>query len=244
MNADNRRLDRLRDDQGAIGNHVIDEFVAGRLSRRDFLRRGTVVGMSLPVLGAVLSACGSSSPSASPSGGSSSAPAGQAGATIRAGIITPAAAINPVTVADQGGLDMLGQTGEYLCFSDQHQKLQPQLAESWKPNGAADVWTFKLRQGVKFHTGAALTADDVVYTYQLQSDPKKGGNALSAFGGVLAPDGVKKVDDFTVEFHLIAPNGNFPFLTSSDNYNMIILPKGYDPTKWESSFIGTGPFVL
>jgi peptide/nickel transport system substrate-binding protein len=245
VNADNRRLDRARDGQGAIENHVIDEFVAGRLSRRDFLRRGTVVGISLPVLGAVLAACGSSSPSAtSPSTGSSSAPAGQAGATIKAGIITPAAAINPVTIADQGGLDMLGQTGEYLCFSDQHLKLQPRLAESWKPNSTADMWTFKIRQGVKFHDGAALTADDVVYTYQLQSDPKKGGNALSAFGGVLTPDGVKKVDDFTVEFHLAAPNGNFPYLTSSDNYNMIILPKGYDPTKWESTFIGTGPFKL
>jgi peptide/nickel transport system substrate-binding protein len=246
VNGDNRRLDRARDGQGAIENHVIDEFVAGRLSRRDFLRRGTVVGISLPVLGAVLAACGSSSPSTtSPStGSSSSAPAGATGATINVGIITPAAAINPVTIADQGGLDMLGQTGEYLCFSDQHLKLQPRLAESWKPNSTADKWTFKIRQGVKFHDGAALTADDVVYTYQLQSDPKKGGNALSAFGGVLTPDGVKKVDDFTVEFHLAAPNGNFPYLTSSDNYNMIILPKGYDPTKWESTFIGTGPFKL
>ena len=54
MNVDNRRLDRLREGQGEIANHVIDEFVAGRLSRRDFLRRGTVVGISLPVLGAVL----------------------------------------------------------------------------------------------------------------------------------------------------------------------------------------------
>ena len=53
-----------------------------------------------------------------------------------------------------------------------------------------------------------------------------------------------KTDDYTVEFHLEAPNGNFPYLTSSDNYNMIILPKGYDPAKWQSTFIGTGPFIL
>ena len=58
------------------------------------------------------------------------------------------------------------------------------------------------------------------------------------------PAGVKKVDDLTVEFHLSAPNGNFPYLTSSDNYNMIILPKGYDPAKWETTFVGTGPFKL
>jgi peptide/nickel transport system substrate-binding protein len=243
VNARHDRLDQLRAGQTEVGNHVIDEFVAGRLSRRDFLRKGALVGISAPVLGGVLAACGSSKPSAtSPS--SPTAAAGKPGATIKAGIITPAAAVNPLTVADQGGLDMLGQTGEYLCFSDQHLMLRPALATSWSSNSKADVWTFKIRQGVKFHNGAPLTADDVVYTYKLQSNPKSTSNALSALGGVLVPDGVKKVDNFTVAFHLEAPNGNFPYLTSSDNYNMIILPKGYDPAKWESSFIGTGPFVL
>jgi len=236
------RLSRLREGQGEIANHVIDEYTAGRLSRREFLRRGTVVGISLPVLGAVISACGGSTSSA-PSG-SSSQPAGAAGATIKAGIVVPTATINPLTVADQGGLDMLAQTGEYLTFSNQHLQLQPVLAESWSPNSTADVWTFKIRQGVKFHNGQTLTADDVVYTYKLQTNPKNSANALSAFGGGLTPSGVQKVDQFTVAFHLTAPNGNFPYLTSSDNYNMIIIPNGYDPGKWQSSFLGTGPFVL
>jgi peptide/nickel transport system substrate-binding protein len=243
-NIDHNRLGQLRQDQGEIANHIIDEFAAGRLSRRDFIRRGTVVGLSVPLLGSVLAACGSSSSSSATAGTSSSAAAGAPGAVIKAGIVTPTAAINPVTVADQGGLDMLAQTGEYLCISGQTLTLQPVLATSWTPNSTADVWTFKIRQGVTFHGGAALTADDVVYTYQLHTNPKGGSNALSAFAGVLGPSGVKKVDDFTVEFHLDAPNGNFPYLTSSDNYNMIIIPKGYDPAKWESSFIGTGPFVL
>jgi peptide/nickel transport system substrate-binding protein len=53
-----------------------------------------------------------------------------------------------------------------------------------------------------------------------------------------------KVDDFTVAFHLEAPNGNFPYLVSSDNYNTIIIPNNYSPAKWQSSFLGTGPFVL
>ena len=44
---------------------------------------------------------------------------------------------------------------------------------------------------------------------------------------MLKPDGVKKVDASTVAFHLEAPNGNFPYLVSSDNYNAIIVPKGY-----------------
>jgi peptide/nickel transport system substrate-binding protein len=240
---DHKRLGQLREGQGEIANHIIDEFAAGRLSRRDFIRRGTVVGISVPLLGSILAACGSSGTSSAPSGGSSSA-AGAPGAVIKAGIVTPTGAINPVTVEDQGGLDMLGQTGEYLCLSTQTLTLKPVLATSWTPNSKADVWTFKIRPGVKFHNGQALTADDVVYTYQLHTNPKGEANALSAFGGVLTPAGVKKVDDLTVEFHLSAPNGNFPYLTSSDNYNMIILPKGYDPAKWQSTFLGTGPFKL
>ena len=238
MEIRNDRLDRIRAGQSDIGNHVIDEFVAGHINRRGFLRAGALVGISAPALGAVLAACGSSP---APSTQTSSGPAG---VTIKAGIVTPAAAINPVTVADQGGLDMLAQTGEYLCLSDQTLTLKPVLATSWLPNSTFDVWTFKIRQGVKFHNGASLTADDVVYTYKLQTNPAGKGAALSAFGGVLTPAGVQKVDDFTVAFHLTAPNGNFPYLTSSDNYNMIILPNKYDPAKWESTFIGTGPFKL
>ena len=55
-----RRLGQLRQGQGEIANHIIDEFAAGRLSRRDFIRRGTVVGISVPLLGSILAACGSS----------------------------------------------------------------------------------------------------------------------------------------------------------------------------------------
>jgi peptide/nickel transport system substrate-binding protein len=242
-NIDQRRLGRLRRSQGEIANHIIDEFAAGRLSRRDFIRRATVVGITAPALGSILAACGSTASSTGSSSASASSSAnGAPGAVIKAGIVTPTATINPVTVADQGGLDMLAQTGEYLTLSGQTLNLTPVLAESWTPNATADEWTFKIRSGVKFHNGAPLTAADVVYTYKLQTDPKGKSNALSAFGGVLTPDGVTQVDDQTVSFKLAAPNGNFPYLTSSDNYNMVIIPNNYDPAKWQSSFVGTGPF--
>ena len=139
---DNKRLGQLREGQGEIANHIIDEFAAGRLSRRDFIRRGTVVGISVPLLGSILAACGSSGSSSSPSGGSSSA-AAKPGAVIKAGIVTPTAAINPVTVADQGGLDMLAQTGEYLCLSTQTLTLQPVLWRMRTMNAAVRVSFFK-----------------------------------------------------------------------------------------------------
>jgi len=240
-NIDHGRLDDLRSGRGPIQEHVIDEFLAGRLSRRDFLRRGTMLGMSMSVVGGILAACGSTGTSSS---GSSPAVTGKAGATIKAGLLVPAAAINPITIADQGGLELIGNVGEFLVFTDQQLNYHPWLATSWSPNADASVWTFKIRQGVKFNDGKPMTVDDVVYSFKTQSDPKSSANALSVFGPVLAPDGVEKVDDTTVAFHLKKPDASFLDAVSEDNYNMIIVPNGFDYGNYQKSFPGTGRFMM
>jgi peptide/nickel transport system substrate-binding protein len=233
-----RRLDGLRRGRGPVQEHVIDEFAAGRISRREFIRRGTMIGLSAPLLGGILEACGSSAPSPS-----KAAPKGKPGATIKAGIGVPAAAINPITIADQGGLQMIGQVGEWLVFADQQYNYHPWLATSWSPNSDASVWTFKIRQGVKFSDGRPMTVDDVVYSFKTQCDPKSSANALSVFGGTLVPDGVVKVDDSTVAFHLEQPDGSFVDAVSPSNYNMIIVPNGFDYADYQKSWPGTGRFI-
>jgi peptide/nickel transport system substrate-binding protein len=238
-NIDHARLDDLRRGRGPVQEHVIDEFVAGRLSRRDFLRRGSMIGLSMPLLGGILAACGGSIPGS----GSAAQPKGKAGATIKAGLYVPAAAINPITIADQGGLQLIGNVGEFLVFTDHQNNYHPWLATSWSPNHDASVWTFKIRQGVKFNDGTPMTVDDVVYSFKSQCDPKSSSNALSVFGGTLSPDGVRKVDDTTVAFHLDAPDGGFVDAVSEDNYNMIIVPKGFDFGNYQKSFPGTGRFM-
>jgi peptide/nickel transport system substrate-binding protein len=239
-NIDHGRLDDLRRGRGPAQEHVIDEFVAGRLSRREFLRRGSMIGLSMPLLGGILAACGSSGTTTS---GASPSAKGKAGATIKAGILVPAAAINPITIADQGGLELLGNVGEFLVFTDQHNTYHPWLATSWSPNADASVWTFKIRQGVKFNDGTPMTVDDVVYSFKTQCDPKSSANALSVFGGTLVPAGVVKVDSSTVAFHLQQPDGGFPDAVSNNNYNMIIVPNGYNYADYQKSFIGTGRFM-
>jgi peptide/nickel transport system substrate-binding protein len=245
-------LDQVRSRSSELENETIDEFVAGRLSRRDFLRRGSVIGISVTSMGAVLAACGNANKtvgnaSSASSGSASASGTAKKGATLRVANQVPAAAINPITIADNGGLEMLCQVGDFLIFDNTGRPgphLLPSLATSWKPNGDGSVWTFKLRQGVKFHNGQPMTADDVVYTMQQQCDPKNAANALSVFGGILSPSGVKKVDSSTVAFHLNQPIGSFPYLVSSDNYNSIIVPKGTDFAKWQKTMIGTGAFKL
>ncbi|MFZ0387453.1 MAG: ABC transporter substrate-binding protein [Solirubrobacteraceae bacterium] len=239
-------LDRVRHASGELQNHIIDELTAGHLSRRQFVKRASVAGLSATAIGAVLTACGganSSNKSSSSASGAAPASTGKKGGTMRVAQLAPVASMNPLTVSDAGGLNLLAQVGEYLTFdNDTTEKLEPMLATSWSPNSTGTEWTFKLRQGVKFHNGQTMSADDVVYTFKQISDPHNASNALSTLGGILTPDGVSKVDASTVRFKLHGPNGNFPYAVSSDNYNAIIVPAGTDYGKWQQTWIGTGAF--
>jgi peptide/nickel transport system substrate-binding protein len=230
-----RFLDRRRLEASDLENHVVDEFLAGRLDRRGLLREGARFGVAVPLIGGLL---GVADPY-----GMRQARAAQSDATIRVAAPMPSGAVDPVTVANSGGLLMLMQVGEFLAFDQPDLVLKPMLALSWKPNDDGTVWTFNLRPNVKFHNGHAFTADDVVATMDRLANPKNGSNALSAFKGVLSLGGTRKVDDLTVAFHLDAPNGNFPYIVSSDNYNAIILPADF-AGDFEKSFVGTGPFKL
>ena len=250
MDETQRRVDEVRRERSEIENHLIDEYVFGKITRRELVRRGTVVGMSLPLLSFIAAACGGDDDDGAATrhrrdghdrrGG---CPAGRHASASP--LIQPTTEPNPLLVQDEGGAGMLGSTGEYLSFSDENLELQPRIAESWEPNEDGSIWTFTIRQGVTFHNGQTLTADDVVQTFEKLINPDGGSaNALSALGGVLSPGNTEAPDDATVVFNLDAPNGNFPTLVSSANYNAIIIPADLDPADWGQTFEGTGPFKL
>ena len=231
-----KALDTVRRRIGPLENDLIDELLAGRIDRRAFLRHGSVLGLSLPLLGGVAGMMGLVAPRRALA-------QGKAGSTIKVGIATPAGAVDPVTVADDGGLTMLIQAGEFLCVTQPDLTLKPALAESWSHNDDSSVWTFKLRPNVKFISGGTMKAEDVIATIDRLADPANASNALSAFKGILSKGKAKKIDDLTVEFHLDAPYGAFPYVVSSDNYNCIILPASYKGD-YEKNWDGTGPFKL
>jgi len=225
--------------------HLVEEVRAGRLTRRQLIVRATVAGLSASSIGTLLAACGGSSSTKSTSTGASAA-AGpvKRGGTFRLGCAVPTADVDPVFLFDQGGIFTAQLAGETLCKRMADTSLQPRLATAWKQAGSAKEWEFTIRQGVKWHDGKPLTVDDVVATMKMLSDPKVGSSALSAFSGVLSPDGVRKVDDQTVHFTLDRPYVDFPYTVSDDNYNSIILPAGYKKGSFSKGGIGTGPFVL
>lgn len=245
---DVRRIDAVRRTQGPIGNHVIDEYVAGRLSRRAFVRRGTIVGLSIPTIGALIAACGGDDDEAdsdstgaggddTTAGGTDTTAAGgtpAAGGTLTIGSGTPSAAsanLDPVLVNDQNGLVILSQVGQFLTISNPDLSLTGSLATEWTPNADGSEWTFTLNPAATFNDGAPVTAADVVATIERLVNPDNNSNALSAFGtGKLSPGGTTAVDDATVLFTLDGPMGNFPYIVSSDNYNSIILPASVTDT--------------
>ncbi len=227
-------FDTIRRRAAAVENAVIDEYLAGRIGRREFLRYAAVLGFSAPLAARASRLARAAARPASPA-----AP----DATVSVGMTVPAGLIDPLIVGDTGGICLLSQCGEYLAVSDPDLRLQPALAESWQPSADGRVWTFKIRRNVRFHDGRTLSAHDVAATIDRLADPANGSIALSAFAGTLSKGGTRALDDATVEFRLDAPNGSFPYLVSSDNYNAIILARDYGGG-FERSFNGTGPFRL
>jgi peptide/nickel transport system substrate-binding protein len=227
-----------RNEATPIENNLIDELGDGEIDRSEFLRRGAMFGLSASVIGAVLGRAGTAF--ASPA----AAHAAKAGGTVRVGIATWGGSLEPYKLAEAGTLGITGIPGEFLTFSDPHLRIQPWLATSWKSNKDATVWTFQLRENVKFHNGATMTADDVVAAFKTYAG-NKSSQALSAFQGVLNADGVVKKGPHTVEFHLEAPTGSFPYLVSNTTYQTIIYPKSIPLDHWvDHGMISTGPFKL
>ena len=259
---DFRRIDSIRQTQGAVANHVIDEFVAGRLSRRALIRRGTIVGLSVPAIGALLAACGDdeeTTTSTTVAGGSPDTTTGNttapvAGGTIKAAGGAPSAAsatLDPVLVNDGAGLTLISQVGQFLVVSQSDLTLAASLATAWTPNDDASEWTFTINPAATFSDGSPVTADDVVASIERLLNPDNSSNSLSAFAtGKLSPGGVVAADAGTVVFKLNGPMGNFPYIVSSDNYNSIILPASVtDTTNFAADVISgkiatSGPWTI
>jgi len=251
------RVDSIRRRSNPVQNHVIDELQYGKLTRREFLRRGSLLGLSFPVMGVILSACGPDTAGTTTTGAvgatTTTVAGGGPSTTVSAGPVTVrvavnqlAGAIDPVLINDEARLALYGQTAQYLVFSDTELNAVPVLAESWEPNAEGDVWTFQLNPNATFHDGSPVTAEDVVATF---NGPLPEGNAGSAYGTFgFSAGNAAAIDESTVEFQLDQPNGSFPFFVSSDNYNAAILPasfwENYSEGSYEESFPGSGPWIM
>jgi len=116
---------------------------------------------------------------------------------------------------------------------------EPWLAERWRANNTATVWTFNLRQGVTFHDGKAFTAQDAVYSIQRITDPQlKSG--LVRFLAVVDVERIKAVDAHTLEIPLKEAYADFPVVLPA---LFPIIADGSGPTIGQTGN-GTGAFKL
>jgi peptide/nickel transport system substrate-binding protein len=248
---DYSRLDRVRRSATPLELDLVENFAQGRITRRQFVKRAMVIGLSLPAVSAVIAACstppaGSVAPSASAGGGEASPSAAASSAAPTGGTLRiaqqRAVKIDPVLMQDLSGYGIVSQSFEYLAtLSKDGSDIDKGLATDWSPNADGSVWTFKLREGAKWMAdGSPFTADDVVAT---MARLVAAGNA--GLKGVIDDKSAKAVDAQTVEFTLLSPNGNFPYLVSVFNPQSVITPKDYETgTTLDAKPNGTGAWKL
>src|SRR5438874_2605070 len=241
MRYPDEKIEEFRRNAGELENDLVDEYKAGNLTRRELIQRGWVLGLSLPMLALLAGKAGAAT--------GPRQLARRSGGTLKVGSPSADGSLEPPLLQSLGALAVSHMAGEQLAFADKNSVLRPQLATSWSPSNGSKSWTFKIRQGVKFHDGTPMTVDDVVATFDRLL--RKDSQALSSFNGVLSAGSVHKVDNQTVRFDLDSANGFFPYLTSQMTYQAIILPKSYQlpadltkPGDWTSKMNGTGPFML
>jgi peptide/nickel transport system substrate-binding protein len=125
-----------------------------------------------------------------------------------------------------------------LEYDDNYNLTSDGLAESVTQE-QPDQWTIRLRQGIEWHNGKTLTADDVIYSIQRLLDPNVGLSRAAAFGSV-DPNAMNKMDDRTVRLRLKSPDSTIGE-ELAQFYNAIV-PVGYK--RFPSEQIGTGPYKL
>ena len=145
--------------------------------------------------------------------------------------------LTPFEIDEYTGFTVCYQLYDRLIEIESDGTVTPGLAESWELAPDSKSITFKLRQGVKFHNGDELTAEDVVFTYD-----KAIASAVTA-GVTSAMDHMEKVDDSTVKLVLkeafAAAESCVPFAQLS-----IISKSAYeaDPDAFARNPVGTGPY--
>jgi peptide/nickel transport system substrate-binding protein len=85
--------------------------------------------------------------------------------------IGDAKSLNPALVDESAGGDIVGLVFNGLLRFNKNLELEPCLAEKWKISKDGKSITYNLRRGVKFHDGEEMTAQDVLFTYKVYSDP-------------------------------------------------------------------------
>lgn len=127
-----------------------------------------------------------------------------------------------------------------LVSVDSEGNATEELATSWTSNEDSSVWTFTLREGVKFHDGSDFTAEDVKFTWDYAKSTDSEG-ILQPISGNELVDEVVVDDTYQVTFHLNTSSADWLYYAAQD-----IMSKHAIETMGfaEGCKIGTGPYYF
>ena len=202
-----------------------------RVSRRSLLRGAA--GLGAVVLGGGLAGCGRQP--VTTAGGPSGPP--RRGGRLRVGMVGAGTgeSFDPSQASSALiNVAMCSAVFDFLLVVAPDGTLKPRLATSWSTDSTAMTWTFRLRQGVRWHDGTPFTADDVIYTLKWMAKP---GNGLGGYVAIVDFEHLRKTDPYTVVIPLTQANLLFPFSLSN---GWIVKNGTSDFTKP----IGTGAFIF
>jgi peptide/nickel transport system substrate-binding protein len=260
-------------DQSAYKD-LLHEVLAGRVSRREMMKRAAALGLSASAVSTLSMAAVAVPGLGSAASAQEATPAPVAGGTLRMGMQADPTQFDPQKLSATAIWRAIENMYDTLTRIKPDLTIEPSLAESWDISEDGTVYTFHIRQGVTFHDGSPLTADDVAFTYTRLLDPAtgsqstatlisiKGAQALASAGaageGTPTPTdsqaaidaakaalGIKAIDPATLEITLEAPDASF--LTSISDGSALIYSKAFveaNDNDVTQVVNGTGPFKL
>ncbi|MBL9054343.1 MAG: ABC transporter substrate-binding protein [Tabrizicola sp.] len=204
---------------------MIAQAKKGRMTRREFVGRTTALGVSAGLAGALFSKAALADEPVK-------------GGTLRLGVSGGGSTdtLDPALSASPAPYNILRTWGECLVDVSETGTIEMRIAEEVSSNADATEWSFKIRQGVEFHGGGTVTAEDVVATLKRHTDEKAQSGALGIVQGISE----MTAEGDMVKLKLASANADLPFLIA--DYHLIIQPGGGVDNP--AAGVGTGPYKV
>jgi peptide/nickel transport system substrate-binding protein len=218
--------------------NLIGDLENNLISRRQFVMRATALGLSLPAISGILASSGFAATRRRAVGAIASAP--RVGGTLREGYDLDFSRMDPINTSwyDPGFFALY----EALITLDPKARFVPQLAQSWTVSRDGKTWTFKIRKGAKFHSGAPVTAASIAAVYNTIINPKSGSPQIAMWAPVIKS--VAKGQS-VLQIQLKHPYANLPNVLAtgySRIVNMVTRTKLGAVDYGKKVIDGSGPF--